>query len=106
MPTSIFSPAREHCRPGWSRPGSAVPVPPYTPATSADTITVAESLDISPYAIKALVNHTQPRGDVTAGYVALDVERLRSPMQAIGDRLAQAVRGGATVAELPKREQA
>ena len=84
-----------------------VPGIPYTPHDLRRTfITVAESLDISPYAIKALVNHTQPRGDVTAGYVALDVERLRSPMQAIGDRLAQAVRGGATVAELPKREQA
>lgn len=50
-------------------------------------ITVAESLDISQYAIKLLVNHTLPRDDVTAGYVQVDVERLRAPMQEITDRL-------------------
>ena len=54
-------------------------------------VTVAESLDVSPYAIKALVNHAgaerQRPGDVTAGYVSLGVERLRAPMQRITDRL-------------------
>lgn len=60
-------------------------------------ITVAESLDISPYAIKALVNHRQPDGDVTAGYVAHDVERLRDPMQQVTNRLLFLVRGGAEV---------
>ena len=49
-------------------------------------ITVAESLDISPYVVKLLVNHALP-GDVTAGYMAIDIERLRPPMQAITDRL-------------------
>lgn len=50
-------------------------------------ITVAESLDISAYALKALVNHSQPNSDVTGGYISLDVERLRAPMQRITDRL-------------------
>lgn len=49
-------------------------------------ITTAESLDISAYAIKRLVNH-KLSGDVTAGYIGSDTERLRRPMQAIADRL-------------------
>ncbi len=43
-------------------------------------ITVAESLDISPYALKRLVNH-KVSNDVTDGYIISDVERLRNPMQ-------------------------
>lgn len=42
-------------------------------------ITVAESLDISAYALKRLVNHKM-NNDVTAGYIVSDVERLRKPM--------------------------
>lgn len=45
-------------------------------------ITVAESLDISAYAMKRLVNH-RIVNDVTAGYIITDVERLRAPMQAV-----------------------
>ncbi len=47
--------------------------------------TVAESLDISPYTIKALVNHSLPADDVTGGYIQIDVERMREPMQRITD---------------------
>lgn len=47
-------------------------------------ITVAESLDISAYAVKRLVNHKM-NNDVTAGYIVNDVERLRKPMQIISD---------------------
>ena len=50
-------------------------------------ITIAESLDISAYAVKRLVNHSV--SDVTAGYVIWDVERLRAPMQEIADRICQ-----------------
>ena len=51
-------------------------------------ITVAESLDVSPYAIKMLVNHSLPdKGDVTGGYMSIELERLRGPMQEITDRL-------------------
>lgn len=45
-------------------------------------ITTAESLDISLYAIKQLVNH-KSGSDVTSGYVINNLERLREPMQRI-----------------------
>lgn len=48
--------------------------------------TVAESLDISIYTIKRLLNH-KIKEDVTAGYIITDVERLRRPIQMITDRL-------------------
>ena len=57
-------------------------------------ITIAESLDIPPYAIKRLVNHKMSN-DVTAGYIVSDVERLRRPAQAIDDFLCQAFEGNA-----------
>jgi integrase len=49
-------------------------------------ITIAESIDISAYALKRLMNHHMS-GDVTAGYIMTDVERLRKPMQQITDYL-------------------
>ncbi len=45
-------------------------------------VTIAESLDISSFAVKALVNH-KSGDDVTSGYIQLNVERLRQPMQTI-----------------------
>jgi integrase len=57
-------------------------------------ITVAESLNISPYAIKMLVNHsTFDKRDVTAGYITPELERLREPMQQITDRLVTLLGG-------------
>ena len=47
-------------------------------------ITIAESLDISVYALKRLLNHKMIN-DVTAGYIITDVYRLRVPMQKITD---------------------
>lgn len=47
-------------------------------------VTIAESLDISSFAVKALVNH-KSGDDVTSGYIQLNVERLRQPMQTITD---------------------
>lgn len=47
-------------------------------------ISIAESLDISPYAVKKLVNHSMG-GDVTAGYIVWDVERLRAPIEKINE---------------------
>jgi integrase len=51
--------------------------------------TVADSLDIPGYAVKALLNH-KTGADVTAGYIIADVERLRGPMQRITDYLLRA----------------
>ncbi len=65
-------------------------------------ITVAESLDLSPFVIGALVNHRQPGGSVTAGYINMETERLRAPMQAIANRLLNIIGGGATVVPLQK----
>ena len=59
-------------------------------------ITVAESLEISAYALKRLVNHKMSR-DVTAGYIISDVERLRAvPMQKITDYLVKVASLGET----------
>jgi integrase len=52
-------------------------------------ITVAESLDIPYYALKQLVNH-KVSGDVTAGYIVTNVERLREPMERISGALLEA----------------
>lgn len=64
-------------------------------------ITVAESLDISAYAVKRLVNHKMTN-DVTAGYIVTDVERLRKPMQQITDFILSraGVRKGTDVADM------
>lgn len=53
-------------------------------------ITIAESLDISTYALKRLLNHKMAN-DVTAGYIIGDAERLRIPMQRITDYLVIAI---------------
>ena len=45
-------------------------------------ITIAESLDIPHYALKALLNHSMGN-DVTGGYVVMSVDRLREPMQRV-----------------------
>jgi integrase len=67
-------------------------------------ITIAESLDISAYAIKRLVNHKM-NNDVTAGYIIGDVERLREPMQKITDHLLKlaGLKSIATVIPLSKK---
>ncbi len=49
-------------------------------------ISIAESLDIPYYALKKLANHKMG-GDVTAGYIVHDAERLRKPMQMITDKI-------------------
>lgn len=48
--------------------------------------TVADGLELSGYALKRLLNHAQG-GDVTAGYIGDDIERLRLPMQRIADAI-------------------
>ena len=51
-------------------------------------ITIAESADISPLALKALVNHALG-SDVTSGYVQMTTERLREPAQKITDKMKE-----------------
>ena len=67
--------------------------------------TIAESLDIPAYALKRLLNHSMT-GDVTAGYIIADVERLREPMQRITDFILKAagVRETATITPLQRKE--
>lgn len=69
--------------------------------------TVAESLDIPAYAVKALLNHKMGH-DVTAGYVVITVERLRAPMQRITDYILRlgGLRDSADILELPSAERA
>ncbi len=51
-------------------------------------ITKAEALDLSPFVIKRLVNHSVgSNSDTTAGYMISDLERLRKPSQQIEDRI-------------------
>jgi integrase len=49
-------------------------------------ITIAESADISPIALKGLVNHSLGN-DVTSGYVQISVNRLREASQKVADRI-------------------
>lgn len=49
-------------------------------------ITAAERLDIGPYTLKRMLNHTISN-DVTAGYIVPTTDRLREPMQQIEDVL-------------------
>lgn len=51
-------------------------------------ITIAESLDIPHYSLKRLLNH-RVGGDVTGGYIVIDAERLRKPVEAVAARILQ-----------------
>lgn len=66
--------------------------------------TVAESIDIPYYALKALLNHST-EDDVTAGYLDIESERLRIPMQRITDHILTlcGAKGGAQVIPLDRR---
>jgi integrase len=48
--------------------------------------TIAESLDIPAYALKALLNHSTA-SDVTAGYINIDEHRLAEPMEKISQHI-------------------
>lgn len=53
-------------------------------------ITIAESLDLPAYALKRLLNH-RVAGDVTGGYIIMDVERLREPVERIAGKILDLV---------------
>ncbi|MBZ0186879.1 MAG: tyrosine-type recombinase/integrase, partial [Candidatus Obscuribacterales bacterium] len=54
-------------------------------------LTVAERLALPYVVLKKLANHSG-KNDTTFGYIIVDVERLREPMQAITDELLQLCR--------------
>ena len=54
-------------------------------------ISIAESLDIPHYALKRLLNH-RSAGDVTSGYIVIDTERLREPVERVADKILATVR--------------
>lgn len=85
-----------------SRPGWICPRCSASPAF----ITIAESLDIPAYALKRLLNH-KTGADVTAGYIVIDVKRLREPMQKITDFILKAARAkpSAEVVDLRKADR-
>jgi integrase len=66
---------------------------------------VAESIDLSAYSLKRLLNH-KSGSDVTEGYLILDVERLREPMQRITDKFLTLadVKPGARIIPMTRRE--
>ncbi|WP_162652194.1 integrase family protein [Lentilitoribacter sp. Alg239-R112] len=51
-------------------------------------ITIAESLDIPHYALKRLLNH-RTNSDVTGGYIVINVDRLRGPVELIANRILE-----------------
>jgi integrase len=53
-------------------------------------ISIAESLDIPHYALKRLLNH-RLSGDVTAGYIVSNAERLREPVDAVAAEILKRV---------------
>jgi integrase len=67
-------------------------------------ITTAERLDISAYTLKRLLNHKM-KEDITAGYIIMDAERLRKPMQQVTDFILKevGVKESAEVIELNQR---
>lgn len=66
--------------------------------------TIAESLDIPSYALKALLNHKTRESDVTSGYLQITAERLRTPMQRIEDFILKAAGELATAEIVELRE--
>ncbi len=53
-------------------------------------ITFAESLDLPYYALKRLLNHRT--SDVTGGYIIIDAERLREPVERIAQHILEIVK--------------
>lgn len=54
--------------------------------------TYAEYLDISPFSIKALLNHSDnKKRDTTAGYIHVSLERMRKASQMVADYISQII---------------
>jgi integrase len=60
-------------------------------------LTIAENCEVSPIALKALVNHALSDNDVTEGYIVMTTARLREPAQKVAIRsrnIAASLTGG------------
>ena len=89
-----------------AEPRVNIPGVPYTIHDLRRTfITVAEGVGVPLHVIGALVNHKQPGGSMTAGYVAHEVERLRVPMQQITDQLRVLTAGQGPANVVPMRRR-
>ena len=55
-------------------------------------VTIAESLDIQAYSLKRLLNH-RTDGDVTGGYIVMNAERLRGPVERIAAKILELANG-------------
>jgi integrase len=51
--------------------------------------TVAEHSEVSPLALKAMLNHSVGKGDVTQQYIQLSAEQLRGPVQKVCNKLME-----------------
>lgn len=56
-------------------------------------VTIAESMDVPHYALKRLLNH-RTDSDVTGGYIVIDVERLRAPVERVAKRILELANAG------------
>lgn len=65
-------------------------------------ITIAESLDVSFYALKRMMNH-RTDNDVTGGYIVMDVERLRRPVERVAERILEIACGENPVWEIARK---
>lgn len=55
--------------------------------------TYGESLDISPYTLKSLLNHSMgKKRDVTAGYIQISTDRMRKASQMVADYIDEIIR--------------
>jgi integrase len=68
-------------------------------------ITIAEACDISPIALRALVNHSLGK-DPTSGYIQMSAERLREPAQRVCNKLKELCAAEAPSGENVTRLQA
>lgn len=55
-------------------------------------ITIAESLDIPAYALKRMLNHRSD-SDVTGGYIVINAERLRAPVERVTEKIVELCNG-------------
>jgi len=74
--------------------GAAISWSPHDLRRTA--LSLLEAMDVSAYALKTIAAHSQT-ADVTAGYIADDVSRLRAPMERLEQQLLNPASSGKVV---------